>query len=624
MTANTGQHKVYLQKREGEEVKGEIGGGITCSICGDSLPGARELGVHILAAHCDVYQQEEGGDNLVIDGSPGLSMEVEVDPLEPTSRPEQGEGSAAITLPRPPTANELKQKFMAYRVSDTNHRYICLVCEKMYTSRYNIRMHMNLHTGNNVHTCQFCGRKFAHKHVFESHVRTHTGERPFACEKCDRRFGDRSNCSSHMKRCIGVNTEEDLSPDSDTMSDSFNIAPNVSLTPIKKLKKEVDDMICEDMLDRQSVSSTEDPLTLSFKPQIVSVQSISVGNNNEVEFENMGYVDDEEEEEESEEDSEEMMIEPDISLDYEDIEAEEGEESLNMFYTCSFCSTKYSQQSLLLEHLSAHVDIPHKPVPTELDQGYMTLYTTSRPKFMCLYCGKFFVTAATVAVHVKVHAAEKIYTCELCEKVFLHKHIYESHRRTEHPGARRPELQCSFCSEPFISTLALINHTRSCHAKPIQITQMLDANHNNNPEKKKPKANRPPPKLILLNSSDHQRDIVEGSDHIIIQKAEKKTPVELTRKHITIAPKPTVSLLSEEAKKIFQNSTPPVRRLSGNSNPRAHKIVETPAGREYIPDTNSNNIVNLNTVYPPPSGAETKRGFMLRPCGKYKLGFMTG
>ena len=31
----------------------------------------------------------------------------------------------------------------------------------------------------------------------------------------------------------------------------------------------------------------------------------------------------------------------------------------------------------------------------------------------------------------------------------------------------------------------------------------------------------------------------------------------------------------------------------GSSNPRAHKIVETSSGREYIPDTNSNNIVNL-------------------------------
>jgi hypothetical protein len=44
--------------------------------------------------------------------------------------------------------------------------------------------------------------------------------------------------------------------------------------------------------------------------------------------------------------------------------------------------------------------------------------------------------------------------------------------------------------------------------------------------------------------------------------------------------------------------------------------VETPAGREYIPDTNSNNIINLDAIYPPPSDPEHKRGYMLRPCGR--------
>ena len=58
-------------------------------------------------------------------------------------------------------------------------RFICLICSKSYTSRYNIRMHRNMHTGKNVHRCRFCFRHFAHKHVYESHVRTHTGERPF-------------------------------------------------------------------------------------------------------------------------------------------------------------------------------------------------------------------------------------------------------------------------------------------------------------------------------------------------------------------------------------------------------------------------------------------------------------
>merc|ERR1712079_568484 len=97
-----------------------------------------------------------------------------------------GSGTSHQQLPRLPTEEEQREQFMT--VTDTNSegtegstRFICLICSKSYTSRYNIRMHRNMHTGKNVHRCRFCFRHFAHKHVYESHVRTHTGERPFAC-----------------------------------------------------------------------------------------------------------------------------------------------------------------------------------------------------------------------------------------------------------------------------------------------------------------------------------------------------------------------------------------------------------------------------------------------------------
>ena len=32
--------------------------GVTCSICGESLTSARDLGLHILAKHCDSSVQE--------------------------------------------------------------------------------------------------------------------------------------------------------------------------------------------------------------------------------------------------------------------------------------------------------------------------------------------------------------------------------------------------------------------------------------------------------------------------------------------------------------------------------------------------------------------------------------
>ena len=45
------------------------------------------------------------------------------------------------------------------------------------------------------------------------------------------------------------------------------------------------------------------------------------------------------------------------------------------------------------------------------------------------------------------------------------------------------------------------------------------------------------------------------------------------------------------------------------------RIVETENGREYIPDTNSNNILALDGIWPPPEAGEVKKGYMLRPVG---------
>ena len=731
ITQPSATHKVFLQKRTSSTAStaveptpqsglappaaspaldstGNANGGINCSICGDSLPGARELGVHILAAHCDVTTSQQTTttetttaiveDSLVIEGSPGLSMEVEIDPLEPTTttvrptssilqaalEPPMDEAadeadlqpvkteSKVISLPRAPTANEMKQKFMIYRISDTSHRYICLVCDKVYTSRYNIRMHMNLHNGTNIHTCTFCGRKFAHKHVFESHVRTHTGERPFACEKCGRRFGDRSNCSSHMKRCPAVSggvqgLAEQMEEEE---SNSINIAPNVSITPIKRLKVE-DEETGESLSEN---SPAQDPLKLKFCPQIVSVQSMSfianLNNNitpaNSDDFVNMGYDGDSEDGEEA---SEEMMIEPDISLDYDDIEEledegeREGEEqhpttdpleySQLSILTCSFCSCQYDSQVELLEHLRTHVDISHDPAEAELRQGYMTLYTHSRPKFMCLHCGKFFANMTSVNVHVKVHADEKaaVHKCNFCSKVFPHAHLHDIHMQAEHPHQQQKkkaagnENECLFCHNLFPNAVSLNNHTRHCSSRPIEITPTVfvtstagavletslstavvataatTKSGTKTTATEKKKANRPPPKLIMINSnaSSLSKAVASASDHILVQQTTATKPSQPTanpaRRPITIAPKPTVSLLSEEAKKIFNSSAPSIKQSVPGDNPRAHKIVETSNGREYIPDTNSNNIINLDTIYPEPSSSETKRGFMLRPCG---------
>ncbi len=245
----------------------------------------------------------------------------------------------------------------------------------------------------------------------------------------------------------------------------------------------------------------------------------------------------------------------------------------------------------------------HRPSKKELEQGYMTFYTSCRPKFMCLNCGKFFATIESVNIHLMVHKQDTMYECQGCEKVFAHRHLYEGHLRAAHPG----RAACPRCRAVFPSHVALASHSAICNSSnnnntqssaTIQITPRLYNNNNTSSNnnslplaapttaeasvlgKKKTKANRPPPKLILISTDTTEYRRLEGSDHIIIQKqppppapAEKvssqsaaadplaESPVtaavgSVARKPISIAPKPMESLLSEEAKKILHSSAP--------------------------------------------------------------------
>ena len=187
-----------------------------CSLCDATFENPRELGTHILAAHCGAEDSNGGGTatakkakrkrkarptltttlapNIVASANPPppllpplpapppmvRAMMVPAPPTwvalpnaestpvpaavmaimapvvnapDPSGVAESGSGSAA-KRPKNTSDEERNEKFMTIRLSEFSCKYVCLVCNKAYTSRYNIRMHCNMHTGKNVHRCK--------------------------------------------------------------------------------------------------------------------------------------------------------------------------------------------------------------------------------------------------------------------------------------------------------------------------------------------------------------------------------------------------------------------------------------------------------------------------------------
>lgn len=126
------------------------------------------------------------------------------------------------------------------RASPSEAKFTCDYCNKKYTQKMSLRVHIQYEHGNyKPHVCEWCGKKFcsqsrlkAHtvKHTKERnypcticggkfvskesllyHTRTHTGEKPYKCPHCEYRFLSASRRSDHVKRHhLGGNLECDI------------------------------------------------------------------------------------------------------------------------------------------------------------------------------------------------------------------------------------------------------------------------------------------------------------------------------------------------------------------------------------------------------------------------------
>ena len=75
----------------------------------------------------------------------------------------------------------------------------CSDCGKKFTTKYFLKKHRRLHTGETPYSCNLCGKTFSFQQSYHKHMLYHTDEKPYSCSTCGRSFKELSTLQNHER-----------------------------------------------------------------------------------------------------------------------------------------------------------------------------------------------------------------------------------------------------------------------------------------------------------------------------------------------------------------------------------------------------------------------------------------
>ncbi|XP_056268150.1 zinc finger protein 710 [Pseudoliparis swirei] len=315
-------------------------------------------------------------------------------------------------------------------VGDGLKRWKCRMCDKSYTSKYNLVTHILGHNGVKPHACPHCGKLFKQPSHLQTHLLTHQGTRPHKCAVCKKGFTQ----TSHLKRHMLQHT--DVKPYSCRFCRRGFAYPS-ELRAHEAKHERGRCHVC-------SQCGMEFPTYAHLKRHQASHQGPHAF----------------------------QCTECDKSFAYRSqLQNHLLKHQSPRPYTCSQCGLEFVQLHHLRQHSLTHkgmkghkCDVCSREFTLSANlKRHMLIHNSVRP-FQCHVCFKSFIQKQTLKTHMIVHLPVKPFKCKVCGKSFNRMYNLLGHMHL-HAGSK--PFKCPYCTSKFNLKGNLSRHMKVKHGMDV-------------------------------------------------------------------------------------------------------------------------------------------------------------
>ncbi|CAG9782861.1 unnamed protein product [Diatraea saccharalis] len=173
-----------------------------CHLCPKNFKMRGSLMVHLRVAHYGFLSGCSGNAESEKDGVNGKIIEQNTENQVLILQRNENKQWQCDVCKKSFTTKYFLKKHKRLHTGETP--YSCNQCNKMFTFQQSYHKHLLYHNDEKNHICNYCGRAFKELSTLHNHQRIHTGEKPFSCETCGKCFRQRVSYLVHRRIHTGV------------------------------------------------------------------------------------------------------------------------------------------------------------------------------------------------------------------------------------------------------------------------------------------------------------------------------------------------------------------------------------------------------------------------------------